>query len=287
MELAELITEVASAVVKISGVIEITSTGYAGTENVYGEKQVAMDVEAEDIMEAHLKTCPFVGGIGSEELDEMKIVKPDGQFSVFYDPLDGSSLVDVNLAVGTIVGIYEGTNIIGRMGREQVAAMFAVYGPRTTIMLSTGNGVHEFIFLGGTWHLKTENVKMGSDKKYFAPGNLRATTEREDYFDLVTWYMKEQYTLRYSGGMVPDINHILLKGQGIFMYPGMKSAPDGKLRYLFECAPMAFLLENAGGAASDGEMDILDIRVTGMEQRSPIYIGSNEEVKRCVEKLGR
>lgn len=285
VELAELVVELAQSVKQISESIVRTSTGKVGTKNVFGEEQVAMDVEAEEILQQHLKTCPFVGSFGSEELDEIMPAQGDGHFSVYYDPLDGSSLVEVNFSMGTIIGIYEGAEIIGRIPRDQVAAIFAVYGPRTTMMLTVGNGVHEFSLRGEEWELTEEKVKLDGKKKYFAPGNLRATKEREDYFDLVAYYMNEQYTLRYSGGMVPDINHILKKGSGVFMYPGMPSAPDGKLRLLYECGPMAFLMEQAGGAASDGEKPILDVEITGLTQRTPIFIGQKEEVKRCEDRL--
>ena len=118
-----------------------------------------------------------------------------------------------------------------------------------------------------------------------APGNLRATAEREDYFDLVARYIKEKYTLRYSGGMVPDVHHLLKKGAGVFLYPGMPSAPDGKLRMLYECGPMAYLVEQAGGASSNGECSILDVPLTGLTQRSPIFLGEKSEVERCVKAL--
>ena len=120
----------------------------------------------------------------------------------------------------------------------------------------------------------------------FAPGNLRATKFRKDYLDLVNWWMEQQYTLRYSGGMVPDINSILIKGKGIFAYPGYEpDLVDGKLRLVFECGPMAYLMEQAGGAASDGTQPILDKKIESLSQRTPIFIGSKGEVKRCEREL--
>ena len=285
VELAELIVELANACKQISGVIVQTSTGKTGTENAFGEEQLKLDVQAEEIIDEHLKSCPFVAAFGSEELDEMVHVRDDGKFSVFHDPLDGSSLVNVNLAVGTIVGIYEGAEIMGRTPREQVAAMFAVYGPRTTLMVTVGKGVHEFTLMDGEWKVTDEDVKMDGDGRYFAPGNLRATKEREDYFELVNWYMKEQYTLRYSGGMVPDINHILKKGAGVFMYPGMPGAENGKLRLLYECGPMAMLMEQAGGSASAGGKAVLDVEIRELVQRTPIFIGTLKQVEMCEERL--
>ena len=120
----------------------------------------------------------------------------------------------------------------------------------------------------------------------FAPGNLRATKFRPDYLKLVNWWMEQQYTLRYSGGMVPDINSILVKGKGIFSYPGYEpDCVDGKLRLVFECGPMAYLMEQAGGAASDGKQRIVEKKIESLTQRTPIFIGSKEEVKRCEDEL--
>lgn len=284
-ELAELIVELGRAIEEISGSIIGASTKKAGSKNVYGEEQIAMDVESNDIIVRYVGTNPYVAAYCSEELEGLLPATEGGIFSVFFDPLDGSSLFDVNFSVGTIVGIYEGADVMGRTPRQQVAALYAVYGPRTTMVVSVGNGVHEFLLTEEGWIVVTERMELHGEKKYFAPGNLRATKEREDYFKLVSYYIQEQYTLRYSGGMVPDINHILKKGSGIFMYPGMPSAPTGKLRLLYECGPMAYLMEQAGGASSDGEQSILDVEIRGLTQTSPIYIGVKEEVKRAEEAL--
>lgn len=285
LELAELLVEVADACRQISDSIVRTSTGETGTQNAFGENQLAMDVAAENIIQAALKTCPFVAAFSSEELDHMEVVREDGKYAAYYDPLDGSSLMNVNMSVGTIMGVYEGAEIIGRTGREQVAALYALYGPKTTLMVTVGQGVHEFVLVDGAWEVSEEKVELTGEKNYFAPGNLRACKSRPDYFDLVQWYISQQYTLRYSGGMVPDINHILKKGSGVFMYPGMPGAETGKLRVLYECGPMAMLMEQAGGAASTGELPVLDLEIQELVQRCPIFIGQKEEVKRCEESL--
>lgn len=285
LELAELVVELARAIEEISQTIIHESTGKAGTMNSFGEEQIAMDVEADAILARTLSTNPYVATYCSEELDALQVVNPANKYSVFHDPLDGSSLFDVNFSVGTIVGIYEGAEVLGRTPREQVAALYAVYGPRTTLVLSVGQGVHEFLLTEDGWTLQTEHFEMKGTKKYFAPGNLRATTEREDYLKLVTQFIQEKYTLRYSGGMVPDVNHMLKKGSGIFMYPGMPSAPDGKLRVLYECGPMAYLVEQAGGASSTGSESVLDLTITGLTQRTPIFLGTPEEVQRVQQFL--
>lgn len=290
---------------QISERIRTAETCKAGTENVYGEQQLALDVLSDQLIQEECKRNPVIGLLASEELpDELHI--GDGEFAVAYDPLDGSSLVDVNLAVGSIFGVYkileqgcgEGT-FIGVKGDDQLSSMIAVYGPRTTIVIALAGGegadagaegvdgagtVDEFTLVNGEFCLSKEGLRVG-EGKMFAPGNLRACAERQDYLKLANFWMKEGYTLRYSGGMVPDVNQILLKGKGIFSYPPHSKYPEGKLRLLFECAPMAFLMEKAGGAATDGEVRILEKLLTKLDQRTPIYVGSKEEVRRCEEYL--
>ncbi|MBD3360234.1 fructose-bisphosphatase class I [Candidatus Peregrinibacteria bacterium] len=279
---------------KVSDVIKTAETGSAGSKNIFGEEQLALDILADGFVQKELQKNSLIGIIASEELpEEMDVSNEEtggGEYGVCYDPLDGSSLVDVNLAVGSIFGIYkmpnsEGKNsFIGVKGDEQLASMIAVYGPRTTIVLTVKRGVVEFLLDDGEFYLVREGIKVGGGKM-FAPGNLRACASRKDYLELINYWCEKQFTLRYSGGMVPDINQILLKGKGIFSYPGYGDAPDGKLRLLFECAPMALLMEQAGGAATDGSMRILDKKLTRLDQRTPIFIGSKEEVERCEKYL--
>ncbi len=258
--------------------------GSAGSQNVFGDKQVKMDIFSNDLFTNELVKHPYVAMVASEELDDSKDGSAgDGGYSVAYDPLDGSSLVDVNLSVGSIVGIYKGKGFLGRKGSDQVAAIIAVYGPRLTFMVTVGHGVAEFIY---DWEKKdflvnTEEVDIGDSKKMFAPGNLRACSDPnlKWYLDLMEYWLKNQYTLRYSGGMVPDVNQILKKGGGIFTYPAYNEMPNGKLRLLYECAPMAFLMEQAGGIAVCDDTMILDLTIEKLDQRTPIFIGSKKEVE--------
>lgn len=283
--LAQVLSAAFSAVRILADKIRTAEVGRAGTKNVYGEEQLRLDVLAEKVFENQFKKCPQIGLIASEELySEIRL--GDGGYAVAFDPLDGSSLVDVNFAVGSIVAIYKADSFIGRKGREQVAVLFAVYGPRTTVMLSFGKGVFEYTLHADSFVLSRKDVRLSDRSGFFAPGNLRAAAERDDYLKLLNGWVKKRYTLRYSGGMVPDINHILLKGGGIFTYPAYSEAPDGKLRLLFECAPMAYLVEQAGGMASDGKMSILDKQVRELSQRTPILIGSAKEVEAAMAVLG-
>lgn len=286
VELQSVLFSIAEAIKEISRAIRFGGdVGKNGTHNDFGEEQLALDVFADNILTAKLRANQLVGLIASEEMHgEYKL--GEGPYAVCSDPLDGSSLVDVNLAVGTIVGVYKAKSFIGVKGDDQVASLAAVYGPRTTMVLTAKKGTVEFTLdEDGEFVLSHEKLQVG-EGKMFAPGNLRAVKDRPAYLDLLKYWANEQYTLRYSGGMVPDVVQIMIKGKGIFAYPGTTQEPDGKLRLLFECAPMALLMEQAGGAASDGKMRILEKEVVSVEQRTPVFIGSKEEVKRCEQYLG-
>ena len=253
--------------------------GYAGGENAYGEKQLKLDVYSNELFVNRLQANKFVSGIASEELED-SLEGPGKEYSLAFDPLDGSSLVDVNLSVGSIIGVYKGAGFIGRTGREQVAAIIAVYGPRLSFVVSLGQGTVGFYFDENKKEFLFDGeLKLAAEKKMFAPGNLRASISEEWYVDLMKYWVKNQYTLRYSGGMVPDVYQILKKGGGIFTYPGYSEKPMGKLRVLYECAPMAFLIENAGGKATNGKVSVLDIKVEKLDQTTPIYLGSAKEVE--------
>jgi len=282
-DLVEVVMTIAQGVIQISKVLETADSGKAGTKNVYGEEQMALDVLSNNIFLQKFSENKLIGLVASEELDgEEKL--SDGDFAVCMDPLDGSSLIDVNLSIGSILGIYRAKTFMGVCGRDQIGAMMAVYGPKTTMMISLGQGLSEFSLIEGEFVLTKDGLSVG-EGKMFAPGNLRICSERPEYLDLVNYWCKEGYTLRYSGGMVPDINQIMLKGYGVFTYPGSVSEPDGKLRLLFECAPIAYLMDQAGGVASDGKVNILDKEVKDLEQRSAILVGSVLEVERSEKAL--
>ncbi len=282
--LRDVLKTVAAIFPKIAEAMRGGLEGAAGSKNVFGEGQLKLDVFSNDLFTEALTRHPYVAMVASEELDEsMNGPAGDEGYSLAYDPLDGSSLVDVNLAVGTIVGVYKGKGFVGRKGSDQAAAIIAVYGPRLTFMVTVGHGVTEFIYDWGKkdFVVNHEDVKVGESKKMFAPGNLRACSDPQVkwYVDLMHFWLTNEYTLRYSGGMVPDVNQILKKGGGVFTYPGYSEMPDGKLRLIYECAPMAFLMEQAGGVAFSAGGPILDMTVEKIDQRTPIFIGSKKEVE--------
>lgn len=282
--LTHLICEIAEASKYIINSIRTGDLGVAGTSNLYGEQQLALDVLADRILRKRLDHSRVVANMMSEEMDEIIPVSPDcdGKYSVAFDPLDGSSLVDVNLAVGTIVSIFEGCDLL-QAGRHQVAAMYILYGPRTTLVYSIGDGVHEFGMNNlMEYTLLKENIRIEPKGNLYSPGGQRNLyTPGVEAF--VNSLEDRGVKLRYSGGFVPDINQILLKGRGIFFYPHLQNQPKGKLRLLFELSPMAFLVEHAGGAASDGRTRILDLEPDHIHGRSPVFIGSKEDVAMAEE----
>jgi fructose-1,6-bisphosphatase I len=284
--MVHLICEIAEASKYVINAIRTGDLGVAGTSNLYGEEQLALDVLSDRIMRKRLIHSGVVCNIASEEMDEIYEVtsNPQGMFSVAYDPLDGSSLVDVNLAVGTIVGIYQGCELL-QPGRNMVGAMYILYGPRVSLVYSVGKGVYEFTMNQlMEYTLTRESVRMKPSGDIYSPGGLRKKYSPENE-SFIRYLEDKGSKLRYSGGFVPDINQILMKGKGLFMYPALEDAPVGKLRLLFELNPMAFLIEQAGGSATNGEIRILDVVPEGLDQRCPVYIGCKEDVAKAGQFL--
>lgn len=257
----------------------LAQKGLAGTENIYGEQQMALDKWADQHLIGELKASGLVRQIASEEQPEIvRVEGPEDGFGVTLDPLDGSSLIGVNLSVGTIVGIFGGGDVL-KPGRDLAAAMYILYGPLTTLTYTFGapGGVHEFVMASdGSFELEEENIKIGSGKIY-APGALR-----KEYLPAHQRWIEEiegkGYKVRFSGSFVADVHQILHKG-GVFTYPGYQGREVGKLRLLFECNPMGFIIDAAGGRVSDGKGDLLDVKPEKLDHRIPIYVGSREDVE--------
>lgn len=281
-DLRHLIIDISRAAKYISYAIQTTAAGLTGakasTTNESGEDQLKLDVLSDDILRRHLCESGLTKSYISEEQGDVIELSDDAPYCVVFDPLDGSSLVDVNFSIGTIVGIYDG-DVVGKTPRDQVAALYVLYGPRTVLVYSTGQGVHEFLLNDvGEYVLLREFMGVGDDAKNYSPGNLRALADNAGYKQAMQTWLDEQKTLRYSGCMVADIHHILAKGQGIFTNVGGNKYPNGKLRLVFECGPFAYLVEQAGGAASTGTGAILDVQIEEVHQRTPIIIGSANDV---------
>lgn len=277
----------------------LRSTGFsvesAGTSNAFGDVQLDADMKADAVLLSCLRETNVVETASSEE---NPVVIPCGGrgFSVAFDPLDGSSIIDTNFAVGTIIGIWPGSTLMNRTGREMAASLIVQYGPRLTAAVainaafsSSGAPIaFELTLHTEEWVLSTTKLEIQAQGKVFAPGNLRATADNAHYKALIDYWIDNKYTLRYSGGLVPDVYHILLKGKGVLSNASSKSA-RAKLRLLYECAPIALIVEAAGGsscvcASEVGEsmepVSLLDVVVKDLDQRVGVCYGSTEEVER-------
>ena len=223
-----------------------------------------------------------------------------GEFTVCWDPLDGSSIVDNNWAVGTMIGVWpKKTGLIGAYGRDQVTSLIALYGPRTTVLVALDDGVYEFTYGaaipktasvdGGdtTWICTRSLIQIKPDSKIFSPANLRSAQDLPGYAKLVNHFMTNRYTLRYTGGLVPDVYQQFTKNMGVFCNPTSEKSP-AKLRLAFEAAPFGLIVEKAGGLTSDGVTggSILDVKITAVDQRTALCCGSKNEVLRFNEFLG-
>lgn len=284
-DLRRLIWQIGVTAKYISAKIHESNRKLAGLKNIYGEEQLALDRSSDEILKNQLQFSGFVREYASEEQDGIVLLgKGREKYFVTADPLDGSSLVDTNLAIGTIIGIHK-ESIFARGRDSMVAAMYITYGPLITLVYSAGKGAHEFVLnREGEYVLSQEHILLKERGSIYSPGGLRRDCT-EKHLRYLEFLEAEGYKLRYSGGFVPDVNQVLIKRGGVFTYPGLKKSPQGKLRLLFELQPMAFIIEQAGGMATDGVQDILSLRVEELEQRSPIYLGSRFEVEKAKEFL--
>ena len=275
--------------------------GSAGSENVQGEVQKKLDVIANEVLVEANEWGGHLAAMASEEMDSIHVVPnryPQGEHLLLFDPLDGSSNIDVNVSIGTIfsvlrkVGHARGVSEEDFLqpGRHQVAAGYCVYGPQTTLVLTVGDGVAMFTLdrEQGSWVLTQDGVQIPADTKEFAinMSNMR------HWAPPVRRYIDEclagregprdkDFNMRWIASMVADVHRILSRG-GIFMYPWDKREPDkpGKLRLMYEANPMAFLVEQAGGSATNGSQRIMDIVPTKLHERVSVILGSRNEVER-------
>ena len=252
-----------------------------------------LDVVTNEEAFEELRACGLVATASSEETpEEVDLGGGENGFSVAFDPLDGSSIIDANFSVGSIFGIWPGKGLLGRTGREQAAAVLAIYGPRTTLVVALpqadgGKGQSaQLVLHGEAWECVHDKVAVAPAGKVFAPGNLRATSDNAAYKRLVDFWIAERYTLRYSGGLVPDVYHVLIKGKGVVTNV-VSAGAKAKLRLLYEAAPIALVVECAGGASCvapgpNGEhpepISLLDVPISALEFKCGVAYGSTEEV---------
>jgi fructose-1,6-bisphosphatase I len=277
--------------------------GEAGTENVQGEEQKKLDVIANELMIRALTTGGQACVIASEENDEVLVTdNVHGGYAVLMDPLDGSSNIDVNVSIGTIFAIYRRVSAVGtpgtltdclQPGRHQVCAGYVLYGTSTVLVYTTGHGVNAFTLdpTVGEFILSQANIRTPDKAAFYSLND----SEEGQFLPGVKAYLQDIRTrnldkatrmkARYVGSLVADFHRNLLKG-GVFLYPGLTTKPNGKLRLLYEANPMAFIVEQAGGAASNGHSPILDIQPTELHQRVQLVIGTRAEVERVAHYTG-
>ncbi len=275
--------------------------GSAGSENIQGEVQKKLDIIANDVLIEANEWGGHLAARASEEMDSIHIVpnrSPQGEYLLMFDPLDGSSNIEVNVSIGTIFSVLKKADASKGVseedflqpGTQQVAAGYCVYGPQTTLVLTVGDGVAMFTLdrEQGSFVLTQENVKVPADTKEFAinMSNMRHWDEPvKRYIDECLQGEEgprgKNFNMRWIASMVADVHRILTRG-GVFMYPWDKREPGkaGKLRLMYEANPMSWLIEQAGGAATDGRQRIMDIQPTQLHQRVSVILGSKNEVER-------
>ena len=265
--------------------------GSAGETNVQGETQQKLDVYANQALLHCLGVRDSVAALVSEENEEPTVfdrAPETGEYIIIFDPLDGSSNIDVNVNLGTIFSILRRPPGVGRdvsaailqTGSKQIAAGYVLYGPSTMLVYTTGEGVFGFTLDPsiGAFVLSHDKVQMPPQGKIYSVNEANSESFPETYRDYFGTLRKKAYSSRYIGSLVADFHRTLLKG-GIFLYPPTASYPGGKLRLLYEANPLAFIAEQAGGAAIDGKGRILDIKPKDIHQRTPLIIGSKQEVE--------
>jgi len=294
-ELSQLLRDIALASkvvnreVNKAGLIDIM--GAVGSTNLAGDQQQKLDVLANIRFTRALAKGGEVCALVSEESDSFVDLNNNGKYVIAIDPLDGSSNIDVNVSIGTIFSIYRrksapGTPIrtedIMQKGTDQVAAGYILYGSSTMLVYTTGHGVHGFTYEAslGEYFLSHPDMQIPEDGKIYSVNEGLHNSFDESVKSYLQYCKDSAYTARYIGSLVADFHRNLLKG-GIYIYPATAKDAHGKLRLIYECNALAFLAEQAGGKATDGERRIMEIEPTSLHQRTPFYVGSSKMVEKA------
>ena len=293
-----LAAKVVNYKVNKAGLVDIV--GAAGDQNIQGEDQQKLDVYANEVFIQTLINREIVCGIASEENDDFITVagsdnSHSNKYVVLMDPLDGSSNIDVNVSVGTIFSVYRRVTPVGtpvsiqdflQPGTQQVAAGYVIYGTSTMLVYTTGHGVNGFTLNPaiGTFYLSHPNMQFAKDGNIYSINEGNYVHFPQGVKDYIKYCQLEEgdrpYTSRYIGSLVSDIHRNMIKG-GIYIYPTSSKSPNGKLRLLYECNPMAFIAEQAGGKASNGFGRIMEIQPTELHQRVPFFCGSYNMIEKA------
>jgi len=261
---------------RIKKAIDVKDIGYSAQENASGDTQLQLDIQCDMIIEEEFSKISAIHTIASEEKEHEQVLHENGRYFIAYDPLDGSSLIDVNLSVGSIYGIYDGEFTPEKL----VASCYVVFGPRVEMVFAQ-NRTKLYLLQDEIFEYVKE-IRLTEKGKLNAPGGTQQNWAPY-HKAMVDGLFQEGYRLRYSGGMVPDLHQILLKGGGLFSYPATSDKPDGKLRKLFEVFPFADIYKKCGGQAIDGKDDLLTLDVKHVHDTTPCFFGSNYEIERVKE----
>ncbi|EAJ2427214.1 class 1 fructose-bisphosphatase [Campylobacter upsaliensis] len=275
----ELVKLIQEAVIDISNALKFPDTSYSEEKNSSGDTQLKFDVLSDEIITHHLSKSKALKALISEEKEELLKLNENAQFIVAYDPLDGSSLMDVNFAIGSIFAIYEEEI----SPKNLKAALYSIYGARLELVFCEGEEVKLYRLNEGGEFDFVKELKMSEKGKINATGGTQKFWDNK-HANFIKGLFEEGYRLRYSGAMVSDIHQILLKGGGLFSYPATKDAPNGKLRAFFEIFPLAFIIEKAGGATTNGQnASLLELEFGQIHATSPCFFGSKYEINKLLK----
>lgn len=295
-ELSQLLRDIAlsgkvvNREINKAGLIDIV--GSVGTENIQGEDQQKLDILANIRFSRALTKGGEACAVISEESEEVMDLNNKGKYVIAIDPLDGSSNIDVNVSIGTIFSIYRRISPVGspiseadvlQKGADQMAAGYILYGSSTMLVYTTGHGVNGFTYEPslGEYFLSHPDMKIPEDGKIFSINEGQFNSFKDPVKKYIQYCKDNQYSGRYIGSLVADFHRNLLKG-GIYIYPSTSKDPNGKLRLMYECNALAFIVEQAGGSASTGAKRIMDIKPTTLHQRVPYFVGSKNMVEKAL-----
>jgi len=272
----EIIESIKKSTIEIQKIIAQGDMGKSEEQNSTGDTQLKLDIISDQVIENNFKELKSVKKIVSEEQENIIVINEEGEYLIAYDPLDGSSLVDVNLSVGSIYGIYKNDFT----GNNIIASIYVVFGPRIEMVICDGESV-KLYRMKNTEFYYVKDIQMNEAGNINSPGSTQQCWYPH-HKEMITQMFNDNYQLSYSGGMVPDLHHILVRGGGLFSYPGASDKPEGKLRQLFEVFPYAHIFETAGGGATNGKERVLEIETRHIHDTSPCFFGSNSEINRVI-----
>jgi fructose-1,6-bisphosphatase I len=272
----EIIESIKKSTIEIQKIIAQGDMGKSEEQNSTGDTQLKLDIISDQVIEKNFKKLKSIKKIVSEEQEHIIDINEDGEYLIAYDPLDGSSLVDVNLSVGSIYGIYKNDFT----GNNILASIYVVFGPRIEMVICDGETV-KLYRMKNTDFYYVKDIKMNESGTLNSPGSTQQCWYPH-HKEMINKMFEENYQLTYSGGMVPDLHHILVRGGGLFSYPGASDKPEGKLRQLFEVFPFAHIFETAGGGATNSKQRVLEIETKHIHDTSPCFFGSNNEINKVI-----